>query len=699
MGPLARPHPLRGVRLPRVAWLLASLFAAAPVARAQDEGSSLPPRVWQPIELDFRGVPAEASDDAPNPFLDFRLEVEFHGPSGQTYRVPGFFDGDGAGGSAGSVWRARFTPDEAGSWHWLVSYRGGPRVAISKDPLAGAPFPPLNGKEGSLIVEARDSAAPGFWSLGRLEHVAGHYFRTAAGGPWIKTGTNSPENFLAFDGFDDMISGLTVHHYWGHRSDWRPGDPDWGSTAGRGIIGAINYLADAGANSIFMLLMNVGGDTRDVWPWIGPIDRNGSPNNDNTHFHLGRMRQWNIVFEHAQRRGILLHFALNEAESRNKRELDDALLGVERKLYYREMVARFAHHNAVQWNICEEYDIKLPLPPLRVKRFAGWLQDLDPYRHPITVHQFQDPVVSWAPFVGDPRFSTTAFQFPTDDATTQTLGSKVEDWRRYTTALRRPIPIAIDEVRRTAGHNFDRQRTQFYWPVILSGGNLEQILSSLFQTEDFSPYRDSFRWAANARSFLEKSFPFWEMEPADELVTGVPDAECFAKASASYAIYLPETGFAKLDLSAVTPGKLFRIDWFHARKGTYQPGRIFRAGPNPINLGAPAFPRDVAILVRALDEAPNAPPALELTVDSAATTITLSDEDGLRDLDIQGSLLFRVDRVDRTRWLLDQIRSGRVLVRLESPYRMSIVIPINLRGHALTAGICDRQGLCAGQGD
>lgn len=73
---------------------------------------------WHPITVSFTGPYASETDVSPNPFLDYRLQVKFTGPSGQTYNVPGFFDGNGSGGSAGDLWRVRFSPDEAGTWSY-----------------------------------------------------------------------------------------------------------------------------------------------------------------------------------------------------------------------------------------------------------------------------------------------------------------------------------------------------------------------------------------------------------------------------------------------------------------------------------------------------------------------------------------------------------------------------------------------------
>ncbi|MEZ6148152.1 MAG: hypothetical protein R3B91_22505 [Planctomycetaceae bacterium] len=132
--------------------------------------------------------------------------------------------------------------------------------------------------------------------------------------------------------------------------------------------------------------MNIGGDGKSVHPYLGTPDLKGSPENDNLHFDLTKLHQWGIVFEHAQRRGLMLHFVLNEAEAANKKELDDGQLGVERKLFYRELIARFGHYPALQWNLSEEYNLDHKLEPETVKDFAQYIGDVDPYDHPVTVH-------------------------------------------------------------------------------------------------------------------------------------------------------------------------------------------------------------------------------------------------------------------------------------------------------------------------
>ena len=65
---------------------------------------------------------------------------------------------------------------------------------------------------------------------------------------------------------------------------------------------------------------------------------------DLLHFDLSKVDQWEVVFAHAQTLGIALHVVLNETEKGNEKLHDNGTLGVQRKLYYRELAARFAHH-------------------------------------------------------------------------------------------------------------------------------------------------------------------------------------------------------------------------------------------------------------------------------------------------------------------------------------------------------------------
>lgn len=598
-------------------------------------------QVWHPVTLDFAGPRSTELSSDPNPFLDYRLQVSFTGPGGQRYSVPGFFDGDGKGGSEGDVWRVLFTPDQAGEWIYQASFRSGRNIAVDLDPGAGTPVE-FDGATDSFII-APASANSGFQSWGRLEYANGHYLKFRDGPYWVKGGTDSPETLLGYVGFDDTTPGpFGLLDFADHKGDWQSGDPILntnGADDGKGMIGALNYLASRHVNSIYFLPMNIGGDGQNVWPYAGDIDRTGSGSNDNTHFDLSKLRQWGIVFEHAQQNGIFLHVVLNEAEEANKKELDNGTLGVERKVYYRELVARFGHFNALQWNISEEYNHDWPLSPATVKEFAGYIQAIDPYDHPITVHNISDPNDAWPPFLGDERFSVTSFQLkPTDLNTFEPI---VEDWRERSAAAGRPIPISLDELNNLAPTDeaAETQRKDVIWPVYLSGGMLEHYLGGPVpdkELDDFRRYEQLWDYTWYARKFVQDNLPFWQMQPNDGLLTNeatnLGQGEVFTKAGEVYAVYLPNASKGgTLDLS--TASGMMEQRWFNPRTGEFEGSAVSVAAGTAVDLGMPPSnpDQDWVILLRIADVTDDQPPIIsdiqprDIT-DSTATITWTTDE-------------------------------------------------------------------------
>jgi hypothetical protein len=556
---------------------------------------------WHPITITFDGPSAAETDDSPNPFLDLRLQVSFTGPKNQRFVVPGFFDGDGQGGPRGNAWRVRFAPNVPGEWRFQAAFRQGPGVAIDLAADAGEALARPN-LDGKFDVAPIDPNAPSFLKWGRLAYAGGHYLKFQDGPYWLRGGTDSPENFLAYAGFDRTPP---KHRYADNEADWHEGDPDWGDGSGRPIIGALNYLAGQHVNSIYFLTMNVGGDGKDVWPWSGRINPKGSPDNDNRHFDVAKLGQWETVFNHAQQLGIFLHFVFNEAEAANKKELDDGELGPERKLYYRELIARFGHHLALEWNLCEEYNLNFNFGPERLRAFADYIRAVDPFDHPIAVHSAGDPVEMLRFTFGDPRFSMTSVQLnqrPIHEIT-EAIGSA-------TRQAGRPLPICLDEFTLDRGQKASHipvddaagHRREKIWPVYFSGGMLEIILDELLRTDSFKKGQreELWRYLWIARRFMEQNLPFWEMEPADELSkdggtipVGIGNGksiklgpQVFAKRGQVYAVYLP-TGSATgtLDLAELKGDA--RQRWFNPRTGEFVGSPMKVVGVENHSLGQP----------------------------------------------------------------------------------------------------------------
>lgn len=99
-----------------------------------------------------------------------------------------------------------------------ASFCQGKEVTVRFQSDAGEPAA-FDGATGSFTVQKLDASAPGFLKQGRLEYTGEFYLKFRDDGYWIRGGTNSPENFLAYAGFDNTPAS---HTYRKHTKDWKP---------------------------------------------------------------------------------------------------------------------------------------------------------------------------------------------------------------------------------------------------------------------------------------------------------------------------------------------------------------------------------------------------------------------------------------------------------------------------------------------
>ena len=538
---------------------------------------------WHKVTLTLDGPPA-AETDAVNPFLDYRMNVTFSRGS-RSFVVPGYFaaDGDAAetGATAGQRWRAHCVPDETGLWSYQVSFRAGAGIAVSGNPNAGAPVAP-DGASGFFTVTASDKTGVDFRGKGLLRYVGERYLRFAGTGEaFLKGGANSPENLLAYAGFDQTPNS---HYYQPHVADWQPGDLDWRGGQGRGLIGALNYLSSTGMNTVFFLTMNVDGDGDDVWPWtsmFGPL-----------RYDCSKLDQWELVFEQMDRLGLQLHVVTQETE--NDQMLDGGALGVERKLYYRELVARFSHHLALLWNLGEE---NTNLDSER-KQFADYLRALDPYDHPITVHtELGAQQAVYGPLLGYPSIESASLQVGLVNEThDETL-----TWAVASAAYARPWVVCLDEIGPSSigvvpdaiDAQHDDMRREGLWGNLMAGGAGAEWYFGYFYPdhdltcEDWRSRAQMWRLTDLALDFFRTYLPFTEMLPFDPLVSGAAGAHCLAKSEEVLAAYLPSGGAPSINLSAF-PG-VYSVEWFDPRGGgpLQVTGSRFVAGGSWVQVGGP----------------------------------------------------------------------------------------------------------------
>ena len=526
-------------------------------------------RKWHKVTLTFDG-PGTSEMANPNPFLFYRLNVTFkHEKTGKSYLVPGYFtaDGNAANTSAdsGNKWRVHFAPDEVGAWKYSVSFRKGRNVAVSNDKTPGESGGFMDGQSGAFGIAATDKTGRDFRAKGVLQYVGKHYLRFAETGEYfLKCGADAPENFLAYKDFDgdfktDGHKDNFIKDWAPHIKDWKPGDPTWQNGKGKGIIGAVNYLASKGMNVFSFLTLNIKGDDQNAFPYTTYDER--------LRMDVSRLDQWEIVFEHADKLGMYLHFKTLETE--NELLLDKGDLGVERKLYYRELIARFSHHLALNWNLGEEINNASTAQKVA---WANYFWTHDPYQHHIVIHNGANHY----DLLGRAS-KLTGFSLQTNKPDFSQVHSQTRNYIDRSVAAGKPWVVACDEpgdathalITDAEDPTRDNARKNALWGNLMAGGaGIEwyfgyQHPHSDLTCQDYRTREKMWNQCRYALEFFKKyEVPFWEMK-CDDNLTAATDDYVFCKPGEIYLIYLKQGGKVQLD---VTGGK-FDYGWFNPRTG------------------------------------------------------------------------------------------------------------------------------------
>ncbi|WP_297088127.1 DUF5060 domain-containing protein [uncultured Draconibacterium sp.] len=567
---------------------------------------------WHKVTIDLSGPFANETGVDPNPFTDYCFEVTFEHESGSPkYVVPGYFAADGnaaeSGAESGNVWRAHLSPDRTGTWSYLISFKKGASVAVSD--LPGESIAPFDGVKGTFKIGPTDKSGRDFRGKGRLQYVGKHHLQFIGTGEYfLKAGPDSPETFLAYADFDNTHAlkeeKSPMKTYEPHIKDWNNGDPVWKENKGKGMIGALNYLAGKGINTMSFMPYNAGGDGDNVWPFV--------ERDDKFHYDCSKLDQWGIVFSHAQKQGLHLHFKLQETEIDDNRKrdgqmiidrdkpadgspavpeaLDGGATGPERKLYLRELIARYGHNLALNWNLGEENTQTSE----EQRAMAKYIHDTDPYNHNIVAHSYPNMQQRlYEPLIGNGSELTGAsLQNMWNVAHERTL-----HWVKASAQSGKPWVVANDEQgsARTGvppdpgykgfeGTTFEEGyesydlngiRKYTLWGNLMAGGaGVEyyfgyKLVENDLVAEDFRSRDLTWDYCRIALEFFKnEKIPFWDMKNADELVGNYShnnDVYCLAKTSEVYLVYSPEGEKAILNLQNV-PG-MFSVAWFNPREG------------------------------------------------------------------------------------------------------------------------------------
>ena len=299
-------------------------------------------QVYSVVELAFSG-PACGPADAPARDIDFRVRLRHE--DGTAHTIHGFWDGDGAGGRSGNVFRIRFCPTHPG--RWMLD-----EVVSSASPLRGQ-------HEGSYVT-AEPSSRPGFWLVDEQ----------SPGRRWFKRS----------DGSHTYVFGNTHYSFVSQMKDDGPN----GSDIARDVR--------QNARHFKKLRFSIHGD-RYPHPTDKPfLDDAGLPTLDGDHSHRPDpawfSQRVDLAVATAFEVDLIADIILAGPDRQPSRAtLRAAANGGDASPYLRYIAARYGSYPNVWLCLCNEWDIRKPnYEPQYIARLGQLMHSLLAYPVPLSVH-------------------------------------------------------------------------------------------------------------------------------------------------------------------------------------------------------------------------------------------------------------------------------------------------------------------------
>ena len=296
-----------------------------------------------------------AGSGVPSPF-DLNLVLRVTAPSGRAYTVNGFFDGNGAGGAVGSVFKARVFADEAGTWRWSVSSTN---------------VPGLSGKSGSFSVS------------GKLTGVFGQ-------GPVVENPAR-PRTFMYRSGkpvflagkFLDVAASYPIQYSHTLLSE-KLTDTNRQAMLSRHLGMKLNKM-----NVYYANRGDYGGLA--TTPWVGTAS-----SNNKTRFDLARWRMYDSWIVKLRNAGMVAQMWFF-ADDSGFGDLPD----VDRQRLIKYAMARHSAYVNTMYVLALEWQEGWSIT--EVTNHANFLHQQNPWARMLTVHgipgDFKFPAASWADYM------------------------------------------------------------------------------------------------------------------------------------------------------------------------------------------------------------------------------------------------------------------------------------------------------------
>jgi len=320
--------------------LLPLIFVCSPL-RALEIAKAA---VYSVAELTFDG-PEQSPKDVPARDIDFWARFR-HESGSPEYKIHGFWDSDGKGGTTGGVFKIRFCPTKSGRWELVEVYSNKPE---------------LNGQNQGQYVNATASGHPGFWIADP----------ESPGRRW----------YMRSDGSHQYIFGNTHYTFLsGYQSDGKPS----GNDIDADIAGNAKYFKK-------LRFSLYGG--RYVNPEEKPFfDEDGhlSDSGDNSYRPNPRWfgQRADLAVRTAWEQDLIADLILCGPDTKESRSvLRAGNNGGDPKPYLKYIAARYGSYPNVWICLCNEFNIKEPkYSEEQIARFGQIIRRYLPYHTPLSVH-------------------------------------------------------------------------------------------------------------------------------------------------------------------------------------------------------------------------------------------------------------------------------------------------------------------------
>jgi len=499
-----------------------------------------------------------------NPFVHVAVDATFTSPSGQTFTVPGFYDGAHHGGA--NTWRVRFNPNEAGRW----TYR------ISSHP----PDPDLMQQGHS---EVADREARGF-------------LQATPGRAW---------GFHYESGEPAFLLGDTVYNLFGmaHCSG------DVGSFLKRRAGQGFNLLRVRVPVSPFHPPDGYSDwQTRRTWPWGGSEQ---APRFDR--FNLEYFRTVDQVVRQVEQLGLGLEMIMEAWGFEFPFNSRHIFVAEWEELWLRYLIARYDAFNCVYfWTPMNEYEYypdgnwhrsRDHVEDRWAMRIARWIKAVAPHGHIVSIHNGPQEPPFARRFAADPEaIDAIMFQeWGTRDEENgwlaagikEQIGRSLKDWSGSAVFAEYGYERNPDLPLKVPGHEFcdaEHTRRGAWRGAFCALGIIHGFENSWGPFMVLDQDQPGLVYLRHLRRFFTEIVPFHHMQPAPEIV--LPGKYelghrplALATASADVvAVYLPVGG--KVDL-ALPEGKDYGAQWYDPRTGELHPAAPLTED-TPLSFSAPA---------------------------------------------------------------------------------------------------------------